>query len=432
MMISDNIQRAADGMLHFAGQSVPALAQRYGTPLYLLDEDRVRRNIRLYTGMFRECFGEKALPLYASKAASFRQIYRIVAEEGMGVDTVSVGEIHTALSAGFPAEKIFFHGDGKTDADIRYAVSHRIGYFIVDNPEELEQLSREAAAQGIVQKILLRITPGIDPHTYKAVTTGTIDVKFGVPMETGQAFAFVQEALELPTLKVCGLHCHIGSQVFDETVFEDSIDVMTDFMGQLYKDLGFAVEMLNIGGGFGVRYVDTDRCVDIPARIRSVAARLKERTEELGIPMPFFLMEPGRSIVADAGMTVYTVSSVKRIPGYKYYVVVDGGMTDNPRYCLYGAHYTVLHADRETPFYAVYDLAGRCCESGDIIQPTIKLPDDTRRGDHIAVCTTGAYNYSMASNYNRLGRPPVVMLSGGDSYIAVRRETPEDLTAQDQ
>ena len=218
MMISDNIQRAADGTLHFAGQSVPALAQRYGTPLYLMDEDRIRRNIRLYTGMFRECFGGNALPLYASKAASFRQIYRIVAEEGMGVDTVSVGEIHTALSAGFPAEKIFFHGDGKTDADIRYAVSHRIGYFIVDNPEELEQLSREAAAQGIVQKILLRITPGIDPHTYKAVTTGTIDVKFGVPMETGQAFAFVQEALELPALKVCGLHCHIDDRLYGSAV----------------------------------------------------------------------------------------------------------------------------------------------------------------------------------------------------------------------
>ena len=431
MMISDNILRAADGTLLFGGQSVPALAKQYGTPLYLMDEERIRRNCRLYTETFRECFGECALPLYASKAASFRHIYRIIAEEGMGVDTVSVGEIHTALSAGFPADKIFFHGDGKTDADIRYAVLQRIGYFIVDNPEELEQLSREAAEQGVVQKILLRITPGIDPHTYKAVTTGTIDVKFGVPMETGQAFAFVKHALELPALKVCGLHCHIGSQVFDETVFEDSIDVMTGFMGRLHKELGFTAEMLNIGGGFGVRYVDTDRRVYIPARIRSVAARLRECAEALGIPMPFFLMEPGRSIVADAGMTVYTVSSVKRIPGYKYYVVIDGGMTDNPRYCLYGAHYTVLHADRETPFYAVYDLAGRCCESGDIIQPTIKLPDDTRRGDHIAVCTTGAYNYSMASNYNRLGRPPIVMLKDGESFVAVRRETPEDLCALD-
>ena len=431
MMLSENISRAQDGTLLFAGQSVPALARRYGTPLYLMDEERIRSNCRLYTGTFRECFGNRALPLYAGKAASFRQMYRIAAEEGMGVDAVSVGEIHTALSAGFPPEKIFFHGDGKTDADIRYGVENRIGYFIVDNPEELEQLSKEADGQGVVQKVLLRVTPGIDPHTYKAVTTGTIDVKFGVPMETGQAFAFVRQALSLPALEICGLHCHVGSQVFDETVFEDSVDVMTGFMAQLHRELGFETRMLNIGGGYGVRYLDTDRRIDIAGRIRGVAARLQERCAELGLSEPFFLMEPGRSIVADAGMTVYTVSSVKRIPGYKYYVVVDGGMTDNPRYCLYGAPYTVLHADRENAFYAVYDLAGRCCESGDIIQPTVKLPDDTRRGDHIAVCTTGAYNYSMASNYNRLGRPPVVMLKNGDSVVAVRRETPDDVCALD-
>jgi len=431
MMLTDNISRSADGTLQFAGFSVPALAQQYGTPLYLMDEARIRCNCRFYTETFRECFGDRALPLYAGKAASFREMYRIAAEEGMGVDAVSIGEIHTALSAGFPAERIFFHGDGKTDADIRDAVSRRVGYFIVDNPEELEQLSREAVSQGVTQKILLRITPGIDPHTYQAVTTGTIDVKFGVPMETGQAFAFAEQALSLPGLDICGLHCHVGSQVFDESVFEDSVDVMTEFMARLQRELGLETRMLNIGGGYGVRYLDTDGRIDIPARIRAVAARLKQRCAELGLKLPYFLMEPGRSIVADAGMTVYTVCSVKRIPGYKYYVVVDGGMTDNPRYCLYGAHYTVLHADRETRFYAVYDLAGRCCESGDIIQPTVKLPDDTQRGDHIAVCTTGAYNYSMASNYNRLGRPPIVMLNGSGSRIVVRRETLEELCALD-
>ena len=293
------------------------------------------------------------------------------------------------------------------------------------------QLADEAALQGIVQKVLLRITPGIDPHTYKALTTGIVDVKFGVPLETGQALTFVHRALSYPSLSVLGLHCHIGSQVFDESVFEDSVDVMTGFMAKLKEDFGFETKMLNVGGGYGVRYVDTDKQIDIPARIRRVAARLKARAEELGLALPFFLMEPGRSIVADAGMTVYTVSSVKRIPGYKYYIVVDGSMADNPRYCLYGAQYTVLHADREAELYAVYDLAGRCCESGDIIQPAVKLPEDTRRGDHIAVCTTGAYNYSMASNYNRLTRPPVVMLTAEGSYLAVRRETVEDLCALD-
>ena len=431
-ILSDNICRSPDGTLSFAGFSVPALAGEYGTPLYLMDEQRIRFNCRLYTETFRECFGENALPLYAGKAASFRAIYRIANEEGMGVDAVSPGEIHTALSAGFPAERIFFHGDGKTDADIRYAIENRIGFFIVDNPDELSALAAEAARQGIVQKVLLRITPGIDPHTYRSVNTGTVDVKFGVPMETGQAFAFVEQAMRLPSLSVRGLHCHVGSEVFDETVFEDTVDVMTEFMAEVRDRLGFVTEMLNLGGGYGVRYLDTDKHICIPERIRGVAAHLKQRIEQFGLKFPFFLMEPGRSIVADAGMTVYTVSSVKRIPGYKYYVVIDGGMTDNPRYPLYSAPYTVLHADRDAQFYAVYDLAGRCCESGDIIQPAVKLPIDTARGDHIAVCTTGAYNYSMASNYNRLPRPPVIMLSQNGPELVVRRETLEDLVALDQ
>lgn len=430
-ILSDNIQRDAQGILHFAGHSVPELAEQYGTPLYLMDEQRIRQNCRLYTETFHSCFGDRALPLYAGKAAAFRQMYRIAAEEGMGIDAVSPGEIHTALSAGFPPEKIFFHGDGKTDADIRFGIEKHVGYFIVDNPDELLQLALESDLHGIRQKVLLRVTPGIDPHTYQAINTGTVDVKFGVPLETGQAFAFVKQALSLPSVEVCGLHCHVGSEVFDETVFEDTVDVMTQFMAELKQRLGFVTEMLNVGGGYGVRYLESDKQIDIPSRIRSVAEHLKARTEELGLSLPFFLMEPGRSIVADAGMTVYTVSSVKRIPGYKYYVVIDGGMTDNPRYPLYHAPYTVLHADRESEFYAVYDLAGRCCESGDIIQPTVKLPADTARGDHIAVCTTGAYNYSMASNYNRLGRPPVVMLTESGSYTAVRRESLEDVCALD-
>ena len=430
-MLSDNIARRADGVLCFAGHSVPDLAKKYGTPLYLMDEERIRHNCRLYTKAFKQAFGENALPLYAGKAASFKQIIRVVMSEGMGLDAVSPGEIHTALSVGFPEEKIFFHGDGKTDWDIRYAVSKNIGYFIVDNPEELLAVNREAASQKKKQKVLLRVTPGIDPHTYKAVNTGTVDVKFGVPMETGQAFAFTEEALRCSSLEFCGLHCHVGSEVFDETVFEDVIDVMTDFMAELSVKLGLKTRMLNVGGGYGVRYLDTDKHIDIPERIGSVASHLKERCKQLSLELPFFLMEPGRSIVADAGMTVYTVSSVKRIPGYKYYAIVDGGMADNPRYCLYGAPYTVLCADRESRFFAVFDLAGRCCESGDIVQPSVKLPVDISRGDHIAVCTTGAYNYSMASNYNRLGRPALVMLTDNDSYIAVRRETVEDVCSLD-
>ena len=430
-MLSSNLTRGADGALLFAGQNVCDLADRYGTPLYLMDEERIRENCRMYQNAFRSAFGDAALPLYAGKACSFKQMYRIAAEEGMGIDAVSCGEIHTALETGFPADKIWFHGDAKTDEDIRYALDKGVGCFIVDGFEELEALNREAGRRGVRQKILLRVTPGIDPHTYEAVNTGTVDVKFGVPIETGQAEAFVRQALALRHVDVAGLHCHVGSEVFDEDVFERTADVMAAFMARLRDALGYVARELDLGGGYGVRYVDSDPAADIPARIGEVATHLKKLLCEAALPMPRVLMEPGRSIVADAGMTVYTVSTVKRIPGFKSYVITDGGMADNPRYCLYGARYTVLHARRNGGPSEVFDLAGRCCESGDILQPAVALPADTRRGDLVCVATTGAYNYSMASNYNRLGRPPVVMLTPGASRVVVRRETAEDLCALD-
>lgn len=430
-MLSDNIGRNTRGTVTFAGHDTTQLAETYGTPLYLMDEGRIRQNCRMYQEAFRRSFGENALPLYASKAAAFKQMYRIMAQEGMGVDTVSSGEIYTALSAGFPPERIFFHGNSKTDADIRYGVESGIGYFVVDNAEELLALNKETGRQGKKQKVLLRITPGIDPHTYDAVNTGMVDSKFGVPVETGQAIEFVALALTMENLQICGLHCHVGSQVFDEDVFERTVDIMIRFMAQVREEQGFVLRELNLGGGYGTRYQDSEPQVDIPARIAEVAKRLREQCEKYAFPMPRILMEPGRSIAADAGMTLYTVNSVKRIPGYKSYVAIDGGMTDNPRYALYGARYTVLHAGKAGGTEAVFDLVGRCCESGDIIQPKVSLPADTCRGDIIAVCTTGAYNYSMASNYNRLPRPPIVMLKEDGAYLAVKRERLEDLCALD-
>ena len=430
-MLSSNITRDADGTLRFAGQSVPALAKQYGTPLYLMDEDRIRENCRMYRRAMEESFGEKALPLYAGKACAFKQMYRIMAEEGMDVDAVSWGEIYTALQAGFPAERIWFHGDGKTDAEIRLAVEAKVGRFIVDNETELLCLAAEAKRQGLRQRILLRVTPGIDPHTYEAVNTGTVDVKFGVAIETGQAFDFARLALEQDSLELEGLHCHVGSMVFEESVFEDSAEIMLRFMAELKQKLGFETRVLDLGGGYGVRYTERDKQADIPARIGVLGACIRERCAALGLAVPAVLLEPGRSIVADAGMTVYTVSTVKHIPNCKNYVIVDGGMADNPRWCLYRSAYTVLHGERDGGETEVFTLAGRCCESGDILQPNVPLPADTRRGDTVAVCTTGAYNYAMASNYNRLGRPPVVMLRGGESYTAVRREGAEELCALD-
>ena len=430
-MLSDNIGRTPEGVLTIAGQEVTRLAAEYGTPLYLMDEQRIRSNCRMYLKAFRENFPEDSLPLYASKAASFKQIYRIMAEEGMGVDVVSSGELYTALAAGFPAERIHFHGNCKTDADIAYGVASGIGCFIADNREELLALEKTAAGAGVTQAILLRVTPGIDPHTYEAVSTGKVDSKFGAAVETGQAMELVKLALAQPHLKLLGLHCHVGSQVFGEDVYQRTIDIMAAFLAEIRDETGAVLEELNLGGGYGVRYTEEDETIDIPARLREVALHLRRETEKHGLPMPRFLMEPGRSIVADAGMTLCTVGSIKRIPGYKQYAAVDGGMTDNPRYALYQSRYTVYHGSKTGPTER-FDVVGRCCESGDIIQPHVELPADTCRGDILAVCTTGAYNYSMASNYNRLPRPPIVMLTPEGSYTAVRRETFADLTALDE
>ena len=432
-MLCSNIGINESGHLTFAREDTVRLAAHYKTPLYLMDEDRIRENCRIYKTAMERAFGAGSYPLYASKAASFKRMYTIMQEEKMAIDVVSAGEIATAKRAGFSMERAFFHGNNKTDADISYAMAANVGYFVADHEEELEIISREAKSRGIRQKVLLRLTPGIDPHTYEAVATGKVDSKFGVAIETGQAEHFVQHALSLPNLRLMGYHCHVGSQVFDEdgSVYHNAAKIMMTFAAEMKKKYGAELQVLDLGGGYGVRYTDADPQVNIPGNIEQLAGTIKALCAELSLPMPAVLLEPGRSIVADAGMTLYTAGSTKSIPGYKNYVPVDGGMTDNPRYALYGSKYTVYLANRaneEANFRC--DVVGRCCESGDLIQPNVLLPEP-KRGDLIAVCTTGAYNYSMASNYNRIPRPPVVMLSGGKPTLAVRRETVDDLTALD-
>ncbi len=421
-----------DGHLRFAGQDTLSLAQEYGTPLYLMDEDRIRHNCRLYTETFQACLPAGSQVLYASKAACFRQMCRIVESEGLGLDVVSFGEIYTAQSAGFPMDRVYFHGNNKTDFDVAFAMDAGVGCFVVDGVEELLAIEAEASRRNRQQKVLLRITPGIDPHTYAAVSTGQVDSKFGVSIETGQAEQFVKLALAQPHLHVAGFHCHVGSQVFWEDVFERSVLVMMAFIRRIRDDQGYLPEELDLGGGYGVRYVEADPAIDIPKKIASVAEALNAIALRLSLPVPRILMEPGRSIVADAGLTLYTVGSVKEITGYKRYVSVDGGMSDNPRYALYGSRYTCFNAGRmDEAADTVFDLVGRCCESGDVIQPKVSFPASTTRGDIVAVSTTGAYNFSMASAYNRMLRPPVVMLKEGTSYVAVRRESLEDMVHLD-
>lgn len=430
-MIADNISVRGD-TLYFADQNTVELAGRYGTPLYLMDEDKIRRNCRTYVQAFKKYFPPESRPIFASKAASFKQIYRIVNEEGMGCDVVSVGEAYTAVAAGFPLDKAFFHSNNKTDSDIAFAMDNKIGHFVADGMDELRSIDRIAAEKGIVQRVLIRLTPGIDTHTYEAVNTGKVDSKFGVAIETGQALEVVRQALTLKNVSLRGFHCHVGSQVFDSSVFIRSAEIMLNFIAKAKAELGFDTEILNLGGGYGVRYTEDDPVIDIESNIKSVAEEITRLCNKFSVPMPAIIMEPGRSIVADAGMTLYTVGSVKRIPGYKNYVSVDGGMTDNPRFALYRSRYTVFSANKQNEKCDFScSLVGRCCESGDIIQENILLPESISRGDTVAVCTTGAYNYSMASNYNRVPRPPVVMLSKGESYVAVRRESLEDIIRND-
>ncbi len=428
-MIYDNLS-VKNGHLLIAGQDAADLAAKYGTPLYLMDEDRIRQRCRTYREAVTAHFGDKGRVFYASKAASYKRLYEIMREEGIGIDVVSVGEIHTADRAGFDLGQAVFHSNNKTDADIVYAIDKGIGYFVIDNEEELLAIERMAKGR---QKVLIRLTPGIDPHTYEAVATGKVDSKFGFAIATGQATDIVKKALDCEHIALCGFHCHVGSQVFDSEVFRMSADVMLRFMAQVKECFGFEAQVLDLGGGFGVPYVEGVPMPDIDGQIAEIADCVKGLCAELGLELPTVCFEPGRSMVADSGVTLYTVGSCKTIPGYLTYVSVDGGMTDNVRHAMYGASYTILPATKmDEPRDLTVTVAGRCCESGDILQKDVPMPASIARGDLLACLTTGAYHYSMASNYNRIPRPPVVMLCGGDSYIAVRRETLADLTHLDE
>ena len=428
-MICDNLGINEKGHLTFAGRDTVELAEKYGTPAYIMDEEKIREKCRIYKTAMAEYFGKDSFPLFASKSLCFKQIYRIMKEEGMGIDVVSPGELYTAAVAGFPLENAYFNGNNKTGNDIAYAMDNSIGYFVCDNCDELCAIDRHAKKRGIRQKILLRLTPGIDPHTHAKISTGKVDSKFGTAIETGQADELVRLALSLENIELRGYHCHIGSQIFEYKPFSDAAKIMIDFIAKVKNEQGYEAQTLNIGGGMGVRYVESDPEIDYAANIKSLSEIFKAECAEKKVNMPQILMEPGRSIVADAGMTLYTVGTKKEIPGFKNYVSIDGGMPDNPRYALYQSEYTVCVANRMNE-KADYEctVAGRCCESGDLIQEGVKIPEP-QRDDILAVLTTGAYNYAMSSNYNAITKPPVIMLTKDSEYVAVKRESFEDMTA---
>lgn len=426
-MIHSNISVLNNGHLAFSDTDVVDLANKYGTPLYLLDEKRIRENCEIYKNTVEKYFGNESIPLYASKALCCKEIYRIVSQEGLGTDVVSGGELYTALSVGFPSEKIYFHGNNKTDEEIIYGLSNDIGAFVVDNFEELAFIDEQAGKMNKIQNILLRLSPGIDPHTHRAVVTGNVDSKFGVAIETGQATSFVEKALSCKNVNLEGIHCHIGSQIFEKYPFTDAASIMLDFALEIKNKFGFVFRKINLGGGIGVRYVENDPQMDIDSIMGEIKNELDKLVLERGLEQPIFLFEMGRFICADAGMTLYKVGSVKEIEGYKKYVCIDGGMPDNPRYALYGSKYTAYnasHCDRE--FNTVASIAGRCCESGDLIGEDMNL-QEFERGDIMAVAVTGAYNYSMSSNYNRIPKPAMVSVNNGEEKLIIKRQSYEDI-----
>lgn len=430
-MISSNLTINEKGNLAVAGQDTVALAKQYGTPLYLMDEELIRKNCQMYRSSIEKYYGGKGLVCYASKAFSCKQIYRIAKEEDIGVDVVSMGELYTAMSVGFDPAKMCYHGNNKTRAELVYALECGVGRIVVDSFYELTMLDELAGKMSKNAEVLLRLSPGIDAHTHDFVQTGQLDSKFGFAIELGTAMEAVEAALQKKNLTLRGIRCHIGSQIFDLEPFEHTARVMLQFVADIKAKTGYEISDLNLGGGFGIKYTDGDDPVEYDKYMESVSVVVKNACQELSIALPFIIIEPGRSIVGSAGVTLYEIGNIKDIPNVRKYVSVDGGMNDNIRYALYGAEYEFIVANRanEEKTQKV-TVAGRCCESGDLLGKDVML-QNCEIGDTLAVLATGAYNYSMSSNYNRTRKPSVVMLYKGESYVAVQRETLEDIVRND-
>lgn len=431
MFVSDCISVNSSGHLTIGGVDCVELAGEFKTPCYVLDEEQIRKNCRAFVKSMEDNYGGNGRVIYASKSFCCKEICRIVQSEKMGLEVVSGGEMYTALKAGFPADKIYFQGNNKTFDELETAVDSGIGRIIVDNLFELATLSRIAEEKNTQVNILLRIKPGIDAHTHDFIRTGQIDSKFGLALETGEAMQCVKAALAAENITLKGIHCHIGSQIFDVDPFELAAQVMVGFIAQIKTETGVELEELDLGGGFGIKYKSDDNPLAYSDYMGRVAAAIKKSCAENGLKTPFIIIEPGRSIAGSAGLTLYTVGAVKTIPDVRTYVSIDGGMADNPRYILYGADYELVCANKaDKPRDFEITLAGRCCESGDLIQENA-LIQKPEAGDIVAVLSTGAYNYSMASNYNRIPRPPVVMVNDGKARTVVKRESYEDIIRND-
>jgi diaminopimelate decarboxylase len=427
-----SIERNCEGNLEFGGCDLTALAKTYGTPLYVMNEDIVRNNAKKYSKSLGLHYPNSDVA-YACKAFMCGWMCEIAMEEALFLDVVSGGELYAATKAGFPSERILFHGNNKSPQEIEMGISLDVGRFVIDSYYEIELLDYFAGRLNKNIDVLIRVSPGVEAHTHQYIETGTIDSKFGFPMTNKECFRALENVLSSKRLSFKGFHSHIGSQILrlDGPIL--AAKKMVGLISEARKAFGIETEELDLGGGLGISYTEYDNPPSIETYVGTITETVKASCEELGVPLPKLYLEPGRSIVGEAGLTLYTVGSIREIPGVKTYVCVDGGMTDNPRPALYQSVYTVVPAafgsNGSLPLRPIC-LAGKCCESGDIIIRECNIPP-VKSGDVLAVLSTGAYNYSMSSNYNGLPRPEVVAVSKGSSKTIVRRESYADLTSKD-
>jgi len=433
MNFRDTLKVNNNGVLEIGGVDCSTLAKTYGTPLYVMDKSYIENMCKIYSNTLKSSYGSGMIA-YASKAFSCKEMYRIAKSMGIGVDVVSGGELFTAKSVGFPAENIIFHGNNKTILELEMAVDYGVGLIVLDSISEADVLDKLLKNSSKKQNVLIRVNPGVEAHTHHFIQTANVDSKFGFSISTGEAFDMIKYVLTKENLCLKGLHCHIGSQIFEKKSFVLAVEKMTDFYKNVKDELSVEFDVLNLGGGFGIWYSDGDAkksFADYKEYILAVSETLDKCISQKGLKKPYLILEPGRSIVGEAGITLYTAGRIKEIKGIKNYIAVDGGMFDNPRFALYQAKYTVALAEKmhENPV-KLYTIAGKCCESGDIIAEDCKLPE-VNEGDLVAVFSTGAYNYSMSSNYNRNLVPPVVMVKDGNSYLCVKPQSYEDIIRND-
>ena len=430
MKLQGKMSTDEQGQLSIGGCKAADLVKEYGTPLYVMDEEHIREKCRGFKNSFRHEYLSTEV-IYASKAFLNKAMCKLIEEEGLSLDVVSGGELYTAMAVGFPMERIYFHGNNKTKDELMMALKAGVGRIIVDNRYEIGRIERLCIELNKEIRVLLRVNPGIEAHTHEYIQTAMHDSKFGESIYDEALCDIIGLCQESKHIRLMGFHCHIGSQIFEERSFYNAAEVMIDFLARVERDCKFITEELNLGGGFGVYYVDGDDPVEIESCLHNLLNTINDAYQKAGISIPKIMIEPGRAIVANAGCTLYTIGGIKDTYGGKRYVFVDGGMTDNPRTALYDAKYEAAIANRLLePATTQVTVAGKCCESGDIIIRDINLPV-AEPGDILCVTNTGAYNYTMSSNYNRIPRPAVIFVKNGQTKVVVKRETYDDLIRND-